>query len=282
MPLIQQEIINNYLFNISSLFEKEKQQEIHDLIILFTLNNYSKLANDTIKSILKHQLLINLQKNPKESENEQKIVFVDKAFNYGNSMVLLNNLLYYCEILNIKTIYLNKNRKWPIFKNFTSNKINITFISPLNIDLKKQNIVVFDKKLIYFQNIFRTEIRINILKNQIKENLPRINLNEQDLYIHVRSGDIFQYIDRKNINYAQPPLCFYENVITNFSFNNIYILAIDKSNPIINKLLEHFPQIRFTQNSLKQDASILANAYNIVGSMSSFLTTLLIINILFN
>ena len=55
-------------------------------------------------------------------------------------------------------------------------------------------------------------------------------------------------------------------------------LAVDKANPIINKLINHFPQIILTKNSLEKDISILSNAYNIIGSMSSFLTTLLIIN----
>ena len=223
-----------------------------------------------------------MQKIPKESNNIDnnlsKVAYIDESYNFGNSMVLLNNLLYYCEILDIKTIYLNKNRKWPIYQNFTSNKININLISPLNCDLNKNNIFIFDKKLIYFQSIFKPEIRINILKDQIKKYLPKINIIEKDLYIHVRSGNIFQYIDRKNINYAQPPLCFYETVLNNFKFRNIYILAIDKSNPIINKLIEHFPQIILTQNLLEQDISILSNAYNIIGSMSSFLTTLIIIN----
>ena len=281
LPPFQREIINN-LLNISSNFNKEKFQEIHDLMSFFSLRNFSKLSNETIKTELEIKLLNSLQKNPKESnsvdDNENKIAYVDKSFNFGNSMILLNNLLYYCEILNIKTIYLNENRKWPIYQNFTSNKINIFLISPLNCNLNEKNIYIFDKKLIYFQSIFKAEIRINLLKNQIKEFLPKTFINEEDLYIHVRSGDIFLYIDRKNMNYAQPPLCFYETVITNFKFRNIFILAVDKANPIINKLINHFPQIILTKNSLEKDISILSNAYNIIGSMSSFLTTLLIIN----
>ena len=67
----------------------------------------------------------------------------------------------------------------------------------------------------------------------------------------------------KNINYAQPPLCFYQSVIINFKFNNI---------------VEQYPQICLLQNGLLQDIQILSNAYNLVGSVSSFFITLLIIN----
>ena len=57
------------------------------------------------KAELKKELLKKLQKKPKKikiiNESKEKIVYVDKSFNFGNCMILLNNLLYYCEILNI-------------------------------------------------------------------------------------------------------------------------------------------------------------------------------------
>ena len=251
------------------------------MISFYTLKNFSEL-NNTTKSKLKIDLLNALQKKPKTEKNilflKDKIAYVDKSYNFGNSMVLLNNLLYYCEIININNIYLNSERRWPITANLTSNKINISFVSPSNLDLKQKNIFVFDKKLLYFQKIFKSEIRINYLKNEIKNNFPKTNVDKNDLYIHIRSGDIFQYYAGKNINYAQPPLCFYTSIIEKFKFRNIFILSIDKLNPVIKILIEKFPQILLTLNPLDIDLGILSNAYNLVGSMSSFLTTLLIIN----
>ena len=193
-------------------------------------------------------------------------------------MVLLNNLLYYCEILNISKIYLNSKVYWPISDNFTCNKVNIQLINSSVIDKKESNIYELDKKLIYQQKLIRPEIRINLLKNEIKKYLPKIIIDEEDLYIHIRGGDIFEYNARKNINYAQPPLCFYQSIIINYKFKNIFILSMDNSNPIINILVEKYPQIFLLQNGLKQDILILSNAYNLVGSVSSFFTTLLIIN----
>ena len=77
-------------------------------------------------------------------------------------------------------------------------------------------------------------------------------------------------------------MCFYQKILTTFIFKNIYLLSLDQSNPIINKLISEFPHIILTRNSLEIDYSILLNAYNIVGSVSSFLTTSLIISIFFN
>lgn len=209
---------------------------------------------------------------------EDKIAYIDNSYNFGNSMIVLNNLIYYCEILNIRNIYINSNNKFPISKNFKLNQINISLISPLNVDLNQNNIFIFDKGLIYFQKVFKPEIRLNLLKNEIKKYLPKIVIDKNDLYIHIRSGDIFHYNSYKNRNYAQPPLCFYIRAINNFEFKNIFILSQDTLNPIIKILIKHFPKIVFTSNPIETDIKILSSAYNLIGSMSSFLTTLLIIN----
>ena len=72
--------------------------------------------------------------------------------------------------------------------------------------------------------------------------------------------------------------CFYISVINNFEFRKIFILSQDTLNPVIKKLINQFPKIIFENNKLETDIKLLSNAYNLVGSMSSFLTTLLIIN----
>ena len=282
LPNYFKELLNNYFYYDSLGYDKVKYKEIKNLISLFSLNDLSKLTNNITKYKMKNELLNELQKNPKKlkvnSSLEDKIVYVDKSFNFGNSLVLLNNLMYYSEILNIKSIYLNSNYKWPISQNISDGKMNISLISTININLNNDNIIIFDKKLIYFQKVFKPEIRINILKNEIKRNLPEIKINESDLYIHIRGGDIFAYKAKGNINYAQPPLCFYIKVISKFKFRNIFILSVDKSNPIIKLLISEYPQIFLTHNPIEIDISLLLNAFNLIGSMSSFLTTIIILN----
>lgn len=282
LPNYFKELLNYYFYYDSLGYDKVKYKEINNLISLFSLNDLSKLKNNITKYKMKNELLNELQKNPKKlkvnSSLEDKIVYVDKSFNFGNSLVLLNNLMYYCEILNIKSIYLNSNYKWPISQNISYGKMNISLISTININLNDDNIIIFDKKLIYFQKVFKPEIRINILKNEIKRNLPEIKINESDLYIHIRGGDIFAYKAKGNINYAQPPLCFYIKVISKFKFRNIFILSMDNSNPIIKLLIREYPQIFLTHNSIEIDISLLLNAFNLIGSMSSFLTTIIILN----
>ena len=65
----------------------------------------------------------------------------------------------------------------------------------------------------YYLVIIKPEIRINIIKNEIKRNLPQLKIDKDDLYIHIRVNN--------HIHYAQPPLCFYETIINNFKFKKI-------------------------------------------------------------
>ena len=53
---------------------------------------------------------------------------------------------------------------------------------------------------------------------------------------------------------------------------------MDQSNPVIRKLVKQYPRIILFQNGLEIDIKILTTAYNLVGSVSSFFTTSLIIN----
>ena len=282
LPKYYKELLNYYFTNDSLEYDKVKYKEINHLILFFSLNDFSKLTNNITKHKKKIELLNELQENPKKlkvnSSFEDKIVYVDKSFNFGNSLVLLNNLIYYCEILNIKNIYLNSNYKWPISQNISYEKMNISLITTININLNEDNIIIFDRKLIYFQKVFKPKIRINILKTEIKRYLPEIKINENDLYIHIRGGDIFGYKAKGNINYAQPPLCLYIKVIKKFKFRNIFILSMDNSNPIIKLLISEYPQIILTHNSIEIDISILLNSFNLIGSMSSFLTSIIILN----
>ena len=77
----------------------------------------------------------------------------------------------------------------------------------------------------------------------------------------------------------QPPLCFYERVLDNFEFRNIYIIAQNKINPVIVKLLEKYINIIYLENSLKIDIAYLVSAYNLVGgAISTFLFNILLLN----
>ena len=130
---------------------------------LLSLTNYTDVINNTKKNELKLELFNELQadnQNKKISNNS--IIYLSKSFKYGNTMILLNNLLYYTEILNIKNIYLNSDMNWPIKDNISTSNLNIAIISPTNINFKNEKIVCFNPYFVYSQKVIIPEIRINI------------------------------------------------------------------------------------------------------------------------
>ena len=93
-------------------------------------------------------------------------------------------------------------------------------------------------------------MRISLIREEVFRNLPKYNISPYDLYIHIRSGDIFSGI---HLRYAQPPLCFYKKIIEESKFVNIFILSNGNENPVINELLKLYPKIKFKQDSIIND-----------------------------
>ena len=100
--------------------------------------------------------------------------------------------------------------------------------------------------------IFKPEIRLNLIRKEIIKNLIRY--------------------------YSQPPLCFYQIILSNYKFEKIHIISSDKNNPVISKLINEYPNIKYRSNPILYDISVLINAYNIVNSISSFLNSILQFN----
>ena len=121
----------------------------------------------------------------------------------------------------------------------------------------------------------KPKIKINLIRNEIIRNLKKINVDKDDLFIHIRSGGIFIY---PHSPYAQPPFCFYRKILNNHKFKNVYLIAENKNNPTIEKILNEYTNVIFKENSIKEDISYLINAYNIVASISSFLVTIVQLN----
>ena len=79
--------------------------------------------------------------------------------------------------------------------------------------------------------------------------------------------------------YIQPPFCFYKNVLDNYKYKITYIISENKYNPVIDKILNKYPNIVYNINSLKIDICYLLNAYNLVGGgISSFFYEIILLN----
>jgi hypothetical protein len=197
---------------------------------------------------------------------------------FGNCLIILNKILFICEIIQCKNIILNENIYWFIKNNITIQNINLSISANKHNNFNNISSSIYDGSKFYFYMFtFKPEIRINFLRDEILSNIPKITTNQNDLFIHIRSGNIFNGI-RIHRNYAQPPLCFYRNILKNFKFRKIYIIACNRNNPLINKLIKENQNLIYLKKSIKEHISLLINAHKIVNSISSFINSIIPLN----
>ena len=277
--ILKSKLIDDYLSKISDDYYAEKKHERE----LF--NNYYYLANfynDTkIKTELREAFLIEASRIKKQITSQIDMLFISYILNFGNNILVINNAIFFCEIVGCHKIILNNTnlkRRLLINKSIFNKQLNITIMQGSDIDCNNKNIFCINEVSwnIYYPRITIPQVRIQILKGEILRNLPIVNIGPNELYIHIRGGDIFK--DFFVSSYAQPPLCFYEKIIHNNIFNKIYIVSFDKSNVVVGTLLKKYKYIIYKQNKFEYDISLLAHAYNIVLSVSSFVISAIKLN----
>ena len=246
---------------------------------------FKDMPKDPNDPLIKEEKKKILEKMSPDQKSPIDIAYFNVNFRFGNQMLIMNKLIFYCEIIGCKKILLNPMTYNALYINDTIfyEKYNITFevLEKNDVDeLQRYSIIYYDYYFFYTTYTFKIENRLNVIKNEMLRNLPTVNVSRKDLYIHVRSGDLFEKELPEDYapSYAQYPLCFYTKVIEGNKFGKIYIIAEDNKNPIIDKLIEKYPNVIYHQNTLEEDISYLANAYNIIGSVSSFVVSIIKIN----
>lgn len=127
---------------------------------------------------------------------------------------------------------------------------------------------------ILFNAEFLLKLSIDELKNLFKEYVIYKNKIEKkifDIGIHIRSGDIFENTPHEL--YFQPPLFFYKKIIDENIDKSIVIVFENKSNPIINILIDLYKNnknIVFQSSSVYDDILTLSNSKILVFSVGTF------------
>ncbi len=105
-------------------------------------------------------------------------------------------------------------------------------------------------------------------------------LSENELIIHIRSGDLFDdsdtTVDHKESikGYIVPPLSYYKKVIESNNYDKIYIVAQDKGNPCVEELLKTYPNVSLSSHGLEADIELILAAKHICASVGSFVSML--------
>jgi len=143
-----------------------------------------------------------------------------------------------------------------------------------NTIITDKNNFFYRHKLSFPNDIFKQNVeeRNKILKNAFL--IKNINkLNENDLVIHIRSGDIFS--SKPHCGYVPPPLCYYTKEIDKYKYEKIHIICEDTKNPVVNKLLELYKNAVWEKNNLEKDIRIILGATNIIFSIGTFIPALI-------
>lgn len=281
--------IKNYLYKLFFIFTFIF---ISNLIIFRIFKNYSLLnmnskitkgynKSPSVKTnIINDDEFLHLSEVRKQIKNRHLNhieTISGGSGNVGNALIILNNLINVCEKIGCKNIIspggLHNIIKRPIiYRDF-----NITIFPNSYKNETKIDIELSSNGIYYFSYKKRKYVtRLYIIRDEVLNNIPKYLSNPNDLYINIRSGDIF--INKINTNYAQPPLCFYQKIIKEFSFRNIYLLTNGHENPIVDELIKIYPKIKFLHGSVEDDISVLVYAYNLVMAISTFPLTVIHLN----
>lgn len=99
------------------------------------------------------------------------------------------------------------------------------------------------------------------------------SLPSDHLVIHIRGGDIF--VEDPNPYYGQPPLAYYERIISSRDWSEITVVSQDFRNPVVAALLQRLDDAnlphRFQSGTLEEDVSFLLRARTIAAGKGTFI-----------
>lgn len=260
------------------------------IIINFILKNLYKIKVNILLKEYVNQIIIhtNIDINEKffmvplvaNQIMKKNLSYIETIYggkgNVGNALIMLNNLINICENIRCNNIISPEGLESIIKNKIFYKDYNITIFPNrykdiINVDINLNNKIAF-----HFNYKEKHQIRLSIIRNEVFNNVPKYIANSNDLYINIRSGDIFT--NAINIYYSQPPLCFYQRILNEKRFNNCFILSNGHENPIVDELLKLYPKIKYLHGTVEEDISIIINAFNFVMPYSTFPITLIHLN----
>ena len=264
------EIFNNYFapnkmnMIIDIYFEKNNLNFMYEnLKVIYIDDWFNRLGNNTYQLI--NSIYYGLYYN-------YDIIIYPKSNNFKNNYILLNKKYENIIKNNIQLIDTNKFKNIYINDKLTKEKLKFNFFNKDNIN---DNLTKSDINKIFDCNHSNV---INILKNihVYYNNFIDLNLNDDDIVIYIRSGDLFNNT-HPSFGYIQPPLSYYTNILDNNTYNKLYLVCEDKLNPVANKLIEKYNTI-YKNQSLAEDINIILNAKILIESFSSLTCSLTIMS----
>ena len=239
------------------------------------------LNNKNFRYNIKNKFMTMFSNIKKKPINKIETFFIGYDIPFGNSLININNLIFTCEIVGCNKIILKDHRikrPWLIKNPIYIKKLNLTIMLGPRVHCDDDtvlciSIATWDP---FFPTFVKPQVRIRYIRDELINNLPLVKTEPDELYIHIRGGDVFK--KNPSTAYAQPPFCFYEKILDNNKYKNIYILSMDRRNVVLDALMNKYKNIIFNKHKYEYDISLLINAYNLVTSVSSFVISTIKLN----
>lgn len=190
----------------------------------------------------------------------------------GNNIIQLSNMI---DIALEYKVNICLNRPHPLFDVTVIEKYFDKYKCSDNKELV--NFFYYKEKLPFPLEIYNNnkQERNKLLYSAfLIKDIEKLHVN--DLVIHIRSGDIFS--SRPHPNYTPPPLSYYTKEINKHNYSKIIIVCEDTVNPVVNKLLELYKNAYYKKNTLIDDIKIILGATNIIASVGTFISSLMLIS----
>jgi hypothetical protein len=207
-----------------------------------------------------------------------RIYEISKFTGFGNSLIAITNAIKLAEF-NQGLVRMSKHGTQKLSYEILKNIKDIDFSN--KNDIHKWPV---EKKKFYFKKDCngllpsipeRRKYLLNHVLSNIK--LNQIELSDNVLVIHVRSGDIFGYDindDHRSWihkDYIQPPFEYYQRIIEYEKPEKIMIVSTpDFANPVISKILQIHKNVKLVSNNIHKDVSLLTSAKKLVTGFGSF------------
>ncbi len=174
----------------------------------------------------------------------------------GNNILQIINCIHYAiynkhNIINFPNHYMMNTNKIIINNNNkddNNNHIINTFFYLEELGISKAEPYIMKE---YFQKY---------VKNIINLENSEVDNDDSNIYIHIRSGDIFSM--NPHPAYVQPPLIYYKNIIKDYK--KTFIIAEDNNNPCVNNLLTENNVSLLNYNNINKELFVLSNVNNLI------------------
>ena len=192
---------------------------------------------------------------------------VSKFIHFGNSQVQLTNAIDLAK--NTKSLLMLPNMgTCDEAYQFLSRLPNFSYASGGGCNEPLESKFYFKEEC--YGHEISNDARREILQQDIHPHLEYedINLTDDDLVIHIRSGNIFGGWVHKN--YAQPPMTFYDKVISEANPKKIIIVSEDDKNPCVKGIIDKYDNSYVSHTNLKTSISIILSAKKLAIGFGTF------------